>query len=106
MFESIDSERFLKLYEYFESLREGNQRRKLGEEHQELIEELVLFDKGVGDINDVIYEIADNFILLFQHIYAYDIEPKEVYDAMLSKLKRTENRKRDGYYEQGATKNS
>lgn len=99
MFENIDSERFVELYNYFENLREGNQRRKLGEEHQELIEELVKFDVGVGDIEDVIYEMADNFILLFQHMYAYEIEPKEVYDKMLRKLDRTEERKQNHYYE-------
>lgn len=99
MFESIDSKRFIELYNYFESLRQGNQRRKLGEEHQELIEELVKFDYGEGDINFIIKEIADNFILLFQHIYALEIEPKEVYDAMLEKLARTEQRKKDKYYE-------
>ena len=99
MFESIDSERFLELYNYFESLREGSQRRKLGEEHQELIEELVKFDYGEGDINFIIKELADNFNLLFEHMYAYEIEPKEVFDAMIDKLERTEQRKKDKYYE-------
>lgn len=99
MFESINSERFIELYVYFESLKEGNQRRKLGEEHQELIEELVKFDNGVGDIKNVIYELADNFIMLFEHMYAYEIEPKEVFDGMIYKLDRTEQRKEDKYYE-------
>lgn len=99
MFESIDSERFLELYDYFEGIRKNSQRRKLGEEHQELIEELVKFDLGIGDINNIIDEIADNFILLFQHMYAYEIEPKEVFDKMLWKLDRTEERKANHYYE-------
>lgn len=99
MFESIDSERFLELYNYFEGIRKNSQRRKLGEEHQELIEELVKFDLGIGDINNIIDEIADNFILLFQHMYAYEIEPKEVFDKMLWKLDRTEERKANHYYE-------
>lgn len=99
MFESIDSERFLDLYDYFESLKEDSQRRKLGEEHDELIEELIKFEWGVGNINDITYELADNFFLLFQHMYAYGIEPKEVYDALIEKIERTEQRKKDKYYE-------
>lgn len=99
MFESIDSERFLELYDYFESLREDSQRRKLGEEHDELIEELIKFEWGVGDIKNIISELADNFFLLLQHMYAYDIEPQEVYDELMWKLERTEQRKKDKYYE-------
>jgi phosphoribosyl-ATP pyrophosphohydrolase len=99
MFESIDSERFLELYDYFESLREDSQRRKLGEEHDELIEELIKFEWGVGDIKNIISELADNFFLLLQHMYAYDIEPQEVYDELMWKLERTEKRKKDKYYE-------
>ena len=92
MFESIDSERFLDLYDYFESLKEDSQRRKL-------VEELIKFEWGVGNINDITYELADNFFLLFQHMYAYGIEPKEVYDALIEKMERTEQRKKDKYYE-------
>ena len=99
MFESIDPNRFLDIYNYFESLRENSQRRKLGEEHQELIEELVLFDIGYGSITSVIDELADNFNILFQLMYAYEIEPKEVYDQLLKKLERTEKRKKEKFYE-------
>lgn len=99
MFVDIDKERFLNIYNYFEGLRVGTQRRKLGEENQELIEELVKFDAGVSDIDKVKKEIADNLNLLFQHIYAYGIEPKEVYDALIEKIERTEQRKKDKYYE-------
>lgn len=99
MFESIDPERFLDLYNYFQSLDEESQRRKLGAEHDELIEALIKFEYGVGDIYEIIDELADNFNLLFQHMYAYDIEPKEVYDRLLYKMDRTEQRKKDKYYE-------
>lgn len=99
MFESIDPNRFLDIYNYFEGLRKDSQRRKLGEEHQELIEELVLFDIGYGSITSVIDELADNFNILLQIMYAYEIEPKEVYDQLLKKLERTEKRKKEKFYE-------
>lgn len=99
MFEKIDPHRFLDIYNYFEGMREGCQRRKLGEEHQELIEELVKFDKGIGDVRNIIDELADNIFILFQIMYAYEIEPQEVYDQLLYKMDRTEKRKIEKYYE-------
>ena len=99
MFESIDKEKFLNIYNYFESMKHNSQRRKLGEEHQELIEELTKFDLGVGDIDNVIDELSDNFNVLFQLMYVYEIEPKEIYDRMIFKLKRTEKRIKDKFYE-------
>lgn len=99
MFEEIDREIFLDLYNYFESLKEGNQIRKLDEEHGELQRAMYAFDNGFGDIQDVIDEFADDFILLLQHMYAREIEPSEIYGAMLKKLERTQNRKKDKYYE-------
>lgn len=99
MFDRIPKERFLNLYNYFENIRQDSQRRKLGEEHQELIEELVLYDIGYGSKTSIIDELADNFNLLFQIMYAYDIESKEVYDRLIQKLERTEQRKKDKYYE-------
>lgn len=99
MFEEIDREIFLELYEYFESLKEGNQIRKLDEEHGELQRAMFAFDNGFGDIQDVIDEFADDFVLLFQHMYAREIEPSEVYGAMLNKLSRTKERKVSKYYE-------
>ena len=56
MFENIDPERFLDLYNYFQSLDEESQRRKLGAEHDELIEALIKFEYGVGDIYEIIDE--------------------------------------------------
>ena len=73
LFNKVDKEKLVEFYEYFEGLEEGNQRRKLGEEHQELVEELLLFDYGIGYIDNIIKEIADNLILIFQHVYALDI---------------------------------
>lgn len=98
-FDNIEKERLFELYNYFESLRKGSQLRKLGEEHQELIESLILFENGIGNIKDVISELADNFILLFQHMYALDITDNEIKDMVKSKLSRTLERKYSGYYE-------
>lgn len=99
MFESIDSKRFLELYEYFENLPKGDQKRKLNEEHLELQQELTLFDLGYGDIQNVIKEMADVFVLLLQHMYAREITMQEVYNALIEKLERTEIRKENKYYE-------
>lgn len=99
VFTDIGKEKLIEFYEYFESLREGNQRRKLGEENQELVEELLLFDKGIGDIKHIIEEIADNIILLYEHVYALDITDDELIEAIRQKMKRTDQRKQDKYYE-------
>ena len=99
-FTDIDKETLIEFYEYFESLKEGNQRRKLGEENQELVEELLLFDNGIGDIKHIIEEIADNIILIFEHVYALDITHDELVNAIREKMQRTKFRKLTKYYEQ------
>lgn len=98
-FNDMEKEQLVELYDYFEGLKTGNQRRKLNEENQELTEELLLFDRGIGAIDDVIKEMADNFILLFQHIYALDITEEELKSAIKEKLIRTLHRKEIKYYE-------
>lgn len=99
LFSNIDKEKLVEFYEYFEGLKEGNQRRKLGEEHQELVEELLLFDNGIGYIDNIIKEIADNLILIFQHVYALDITDEELREAIKDKIERTDYRKLIKYYE-------
>lgn len=99
LFNKVDKEKLVEFYEYFEGLKEGNQRRKLGEEHQELVEELLLFDNGIGYINNIIKEIADNLILIFQHVYALDITDEELREAIKDKIERTDYRKLIKYYE-------
>ena len=99
LFDNIEKDQLVELYEYFESLPDGDQRRKLNEEHQELEDELLLFDKGVGDIDCVIKEIADNLILIFQHAYFLDITDSEIKSALKEKLSRTLHRKAIKYYE-------
>lgn len=98
-FNDIEKEQLIDLYEHFEGIKEKSQLRKLGEEQQELVEQLALFDKGLGFIEDVIGEFADNLILLFQHIYALDITDEEIKDAMKRKLNRTLERVATNYYE-------
>ncbi len=98
-FDNIEKEQLVELYDYFENMRKGSQIRKLGEEHQELLEQLVLFDYGMSDINCVIEELADNFILLFQHAYALDITDEEIKKAIKGKLTRTLERVATKYYE-------
>ena len=99
LFNDTDKEKLVEFYEYFEGLKEGNQRRKLGEEHQELVEELLLFDEGIGYIENIIKEIADNLILIFQHVYALDITEEELREAIKEKMDRTDYRKTTKYYE-------
>lgn len=99
LFSNIDKEKLVEFYGYFEGLKEGNQRRKLGEEHQELVEELLLFDNGIGYIDNIIKEIADNLILIFQHVYALDITDEELREAIKDKIERTDYRKLIKYYE-------
>lgn len=99
LFTNEDKHKLVEFYEYFESLKSGNQRRKLNEENQELTEELLLFDAGIGNIEDIIKELADNLIVIFEHIYALDIEEEELKEAIKEKILRTDYRKTIKYYE-------
>jgi len=95
----IDKERFLRLYDSFERKKEGTQLKKLAEEQQELNNALLLWQYGLNPIEDVIQELADNFILLYQHMYANEIEPEELKNVILEKLDRTDKRILSGYYD-------
>lgn len=99
LFTEEDKKKLTEFYLYFESLKEGNQRRKLIEESHELTEELLLFDSGIGSIEDIIKEIADILIVIFEHVYALDIEEQELRDAIIEKMTRTDFRKTIKYYE-------
>lgn len=98
-FDDMEKQQLVELYEHFESRKKKSQLRKLGEEQQELVEQLALFDNGIGFIEDVISELADNFILLFQHVYALDITDEEIKEAIKKKLTRTIERVATNYYE-------
>ena len=101
--DTIDSNRFIELYDYFEeTLGQGSQHKQLSSEVHEFNEQCILFDHGVGDIKDVIEEMADVFELMLQHIYKYEITSCELSQAILKKHLRTEERKRNGYYERKA----
>lgn len=95
----IDSERFLRLYAHFEHIKKGTQLKKLAEEQAELNNSLLLYQYGINPIEDVIQEMADNFILLLQHMYVNDIDLETLKNAILKKLDRTDERILNGYYE-------
>ena len=99
LFTNEDKHKLVEFYEYFESLKSGNQRRKLMEECHELTEELLLFDSGIGSIEDIIKELADILIVIFEHVYALEVEGQELRDAIIEKMTRTDFRKTIKYYE-------
>lgn len=78
-----------------------NQRRKLVEETQEVNDSILLYEKGEGDIKDVIEEIGDLLNVINGFIAAYDIEVSEISDSMTNKLTRTIYRINSGYYKKG-----
>lgn len=95
----IDSERFLRIYANFEGQKKGTQLKKLAEEQQELNNALLLYDYDLNPIEDVIQEMADNFILMYQFIYAKDIDLEKIKEAIIDKLDRTDLRIVTGYYD-------
>lgn len=88
-------EDYKKVFNYFGY---ENQRRKLTEEVQELNDEILLYEKGIGDINKVIEEIGDLFNVLNGFLVEYDIENDEIKKSMYEKLNRTIDRINSGYY--------
>ena len=96
----IDSERFLRIYGAFEMKKKGTQMKKLAEEQQELNNALLLNEYGLNPIEDVIQELADNFILMYQFIYAKDIDLDTLKKAIIYKLDRTDKRLLEHYYDE------
>ncbi len=86
----------LKVFEYFGYV---TQRRKLVEEVDELNDEVLLFEKGIGDIKDLKQELADCYILLKQFKEHYEITDEELLLEIRGKLDRTLKRIEEGYYE-------
>lgn len=66
-----------------------NQRRRLQEEVTELLDEILLFEKGIGDINNIISEMADVSILLWQFQEYYEIKDLELLEVRDFKVNRT-----------------
>jgi NTP pyrophosphatase (non-canonical NTP hydrolase) len=75
------------------------QRRKLVEEVTEFIDEILLFEKGIGDIEKVEEEMADIIVLLEQFIRVYELDEYKMILIEKQKEKRTKERIRTGYYE-------
>lgn len=88
--------KYQKIFNYFGY---ENQRSKLTEEAQELSDEILLYEKGIGDINKIIEEMADLRNILLGFILEYDIHPEEINNIMDIKLDRTIERINCGYYE-------
>ena len=86
----------LKIFEHFGY---ENQRRKIVEEVNELTDEILLFEKGSGDIKDLKGELADVYILLKQIKEYYEITDEELMLVIRAKLNRTLERIESGYYE-------
>ena len=87
---------FPKIFEYFGW---ETQRRKLVEEINEFNDEVLLLEKGKGDIKNIIEELADCYILLKQFKEAYQITKEELMVVIRAKLNRTLERIESVYYE-------
>lgn len=85
----------IKIFEYFGYEK---QRRKLVEEVNELNDEILLFEEGIGDIKKIREELADAFILLNQFKRYYEIEDEELLMVTRAKINRTLDRIESGYY--------
>jgi NTP pyrophosphatase (non-canonical NTP hydrolase) len=75
------------------------QRRKLIEEVNEFLDEILLFEKGIGDIEKVEEEMADIVVLLEQFKTVYELSSYELENIVEDKIYRTKERIRAGYYE-------
>lgn len=93
--ELSNNEKYNKIFNYFGY---ENQRRKLTEEVQELNDAILLYEKGIGDIKDVVEEMGDLFNVLDGFIQEYDITQNELGQIMQLKLDRTVKRIDSGYY--------
>lgn len=93
-----EKENFEKIFNYFGY---ENQRRKLNEEVQELNDAILLYEKGIGCIENVIEEISDIKNVLEGFIIKYEITENEIRTNQYNKLHRTINRIDDGYYGNG-----
>lgn len=88
-------EKYMKVFDYFGY---ENQRRKLNEEVQELNDEILLYEKGEGDIKNVINEMGDVCNIIRGFMYAYDISQAELTSSMDDKMDRTVERIDNNYY--------
>ena len=87
------------LIEIFNYFGYETQRRKLIEEVNEFLDEILLFEKGIGDIEKVEEEMADIVVLLEQFIRVYELDEYKMILIEKQKEKRTIERIMAGYYE-------
>lgn len=94
--EELDEiEIYSKVFDYFGY---ENQRRKLIEEIHELNDEILLYERGQGNIEDIITETADVLNILKGFMIEYDITADELREKMKIKMDRTNKRIDSGYY--------
>ena len=93
----MNKEIYLKIFNHFGWKK---QRRKLQEEIDELKDEILLYEHGIGDIKEMIKEMADVRNVLNQFIYAYEILEKELNKEGTDKNIRTLQRIADNYYKE------
>jgi hypothetical protein len=71
----MNKEIYLEIFNHFGWYE---QRRKLQEELDELKDEILLYENGIGDIKKMIKEMADVRNVLNQFIYAYEMLEEEI----------------------------
>jgi ATP-dependent helicase/DNAse subunit B len=87
-----------KVEQIFETFGYAKQRRKLAEEVDEFNDEVLLFEKGIGDIEKVEEEFRDINVVLdgFREFYEILKELDQEYKEF--KVDRTLDRIENGYY--------
>lgn len=93
----MDKETYLEIFNHFGWYE---QRRKLQEELDELKDEILLYENGIGDIKKMIKEMADVRNVLNQFIYAYEMLEEEINKEGTDKNIRTLQRIADNYYKE------
>lgn len=91
----MNKETYLKIFNHFGW---ENQRRKLQEEVDELKDEILLYEHGIGDMKKMIKEMADVRNVLNQFIYAYEMSEEELNNEGTDKIIRTLQRIANGIY--------
>ena len=91
----MNKKTYMKIFNHFGWKK---QRRKLQEEIDELKDEILLFEHGIGDIKEMIKEMADVRNILNQFILAYEMLEEEINKEGELKNIRTLQRIADGTY--------
>lgn len=93
----MNKETYLKIFNHFGWYE---QRRKLQEELDELKDEILLYENGIGDKKKMIKEMADVRNVLNQFILAYEMLEEELNKEGTDKNIRTLQRIADNYYKE------